>query len=237
MTAPKPPPLRLYLREFPHLLPVWANGLRRAKPEQLPPSPVEGQPVLVMPGILSGDRATSLLRRSLDAAGYDAHGSTFRFVTGVTPERIARAEKRLAEIHEGTGRKVVLLGWSLGGIYSRVLAHRQPDKVAMVVTMGSPFSGDRRANNAWRIYEAINDHKVDAPPLPDDPSAKPPVRTVALWSPIDGVIAPECARGRDGECDCAIEVPSRHFAYGSSRKSINEIVRIIGEELPKASSD
>ena len=126
MNTPNPPALRLYLREFPYLLPVWANGVRRVKPSELSPAPEKGQPVLVMPGILSGDRATSLLRRSLDAAGYDAHGSTFRFVTGVTPERIAHAEKRLTEIYERTGRKVVLLGWSLGGIYSRVLAQRHP---------------------------------------------------------------------------------------------------------------
>jgi len=237
MTTPKAPPLTLYLREFPYLLPVWANVFRRVKPSELPPAPTKGQPVLVMPGILSGDRATSLLRRSLDAAGYNAHGSKFRFVTGITPARLAHAEQRLAEIYERTGQKVVLLGWSLGGIYTRVLAQRHPEKVAMVVTLGSPFSGDRHANRAWRVYEALNDHTVDAPSLPDDPSQKPPVRTVAVWSPIDGVIAPECARGQDGECDCAIEVPTRHFAYGSSRKSINEIVRIIGEELPKAVSD
>ena len=76
-------------------------------------------------------------------------------------------------------RKVVLLGWSLGGIYARVLAQRHPDLVDLVVTLGTPFSGDRRANNAWRVYEALNDHAVDASPLPDDPSVKPSVPTIA----------------------------------------------------------
>ncbi len=101
----------------------------------------------------------------------------------------------------------------------------------MVVTMGTPFSGSRRANNAWRLYNALNDHTVDAPRLPDDPSLKPTMRTVAVWSPNDGVIAPECARGLEPERDVAIEVPYRHFAMGSDRRAIKRIVEILGEQL------
>ncbi|MEL6529462.1 MAG: alpha/beta fold hydrolase [Pseudomonadota bacterium] len=125
---------------------------------------------------------------------------------------------------------MILLGWSLGGLYARVLAQRHPDKAAMVVTLGTPFSGDRKANNAWRLYNAINDHTVDAPTLPDDPSVKPPVRTVAVWSANDGVIAPECARGEASERDVEIEVPFRHFAMGSDRRAIEQIVAILDQE-------
>ncbi|BDI61242.1 esterase/lipase family protein [Qipengyuania nanhaisediminis] len=233
MSGEKPPPIRLWLRELPLLPAIWVNKARRVKPGELKRCPREGQPVLVFPGILSGDRATSLLRRSLDAAGFRAFPSTFRLVTGVNEETFAQAEARLDEVAGQCGCKPVLVGWSLGGIIARVLAQRHPDKVAMVVTLGSPFSGDRHANNAWRIYNAMNDHTVDDPPLPDDPSVKPPVHTVALWSRNDGVIAPECARGRDGERDVAIEVPARHFAYGSSRRQVAEIVGIISEQLAR----
>lgn len=229
----KPPPLSLWLREFPHTAQIVASPLRRARPVAEVRSG-EGQPVLVFPGILSNDQSTSLLRRTLQVAGYHAHRSKLGFVTGVTLQAFEQAEQRLLEINQIEGRKPVLLGWSLGGIFSRVLAQRHPDKVAMVVTMGSPFSGDRQANNAWRIYNAINDHTVDSPTLPDDPSVKPNVHTVAVWSQNDGVIAPECARGQAGERDVAIEVATRHFAFGSDRKSIDEIVGIIGDQLTKA---
>jgi pimeloyl-ACP methyl ester carboxylesterase len=190
--------------------------------------------VLIFPGILSSDNSTSLLRRTLDAAGYHSHASDMGFVTGITPEAFAKAEARLMQVYRQEGRKVVLLGWSLGGLYSRVLAQRHPECVAMVMTLGSPFSGNRRANNAWRLYEAINDHKVDAPKLADDPSVKPPMHTVAVWSPNDGVIAPECAKGLPEERDVEIEVPTRHFAFGAQRQSIETVVRILGEQLPKS---
>ena len=104
------------------------------------------------------------------------------------------------------------------------------------MTLGTPFSGDRRANNAWRLYEAMNDHKVDNPPLSDDPREKPSVRTIAIWSPHDGIVAPACSRGEEGECDRAIEVPERHFEFSASRASIERVLSILGEELPIARS-
>ncbi len=225
-----PPPLALWLRELPHALPIIFSPLRRVEAGGVSPSG-GGQPVLVLPGILSSDTSTSLLRRTLDAAGYRAHASGLGFITGITPQSLAAAERRLLSLHASEGRKLVLLGWSLGGIYARVLAQRHPEAVALVMTLGTPFSGDRRANNAWRVYEALNDHAVDAPPLPDDPSVKPPVPTIALWSRKDGVIAPAAARGLPDERDAEVEVPFRHFEMGSGRAAIAHVISELGRQL------
>jgi hypothetical protein len=225
-----PPPLALWLRELPHTLPIIFSPLRRVEAGGVLPSG-GGQPVLVLPGILSSDTSTSLLRRSLDVAGYRSHASGLGFITGITPQSFAAAERRLLSLHAKEGRKLVLLGWSLGGIYARVLAQRHPDAVTLVMTLGTPFSGDRRANNAWRVYEALNDHAVDAPPLPDDPAIKPPVPTIAVWSRNDGVIAPVAARGLPDERDAEVEVPFRHFEMGSGRDAIARIVAELGRQL------
>ena len=183
-----------------------------------------GRPVLVIPGMLSGDRSTALLRASLRQAGFDPYGWQEGFNVRVTTQAIARVEGRLADIATSTGRKVVIIGWSLGGLYARLLAHRRPELVALVVTLGSPFSGNRRANNAWRLYERLNDHTVDAPPFPEEISAKPPVPTIAMWSTKDGIVAAECARGAPDESDARFELPYRHFELGSSRRAIAVIV-------------
>jgi len=225
-----PPPLSLWLSELRYTLPIILSPLRRVRPV-MGVQPGAGQPVLVFPGILSSDNSTSLLRRTLDQAGFHSHPSQLGFVTGITPETFAEAEARLAHVAASEGRKVVLLGWSLGGIYARVLAQRHPELVELVMTLGTPFSCNRRTNNAWCVYEAINDHKVDAAPLPDDPSVKPPVPTMALWSRKDGVIAPAAARGLPNERDAAVEVPFRHFAMGSGRAAIDRIVAELGQRL------
>lgn len=227
-----PPPLSLWVRELPITVPIALAPLRRAHPVAGAREGA-GQPVLVIPGILSSDSATALLRRTLDATGYRAHASQLGFLTGIQTKTFARALDRLAEVAAAEQRKVALVGWSLGGLYARVLAQRHPELVELVMTLGSPFSGDRRANNAWRLYEAINDHSVDAPPVPDDPAVKPPVPTIALWSRTDGVIAPAAARGLPHERDAEVEVPYSHFAMASTRPAIARVVTELGEWLAR----
>lgn len=225
-----PPPLSLWVRELPITVPIAISPLRRPRAGSGARDGA-GQPVLVIPGILSNDSATALLRRTLDLTGYRSHASELGFLTGIQPRTLARALDRLAEVAGAEQRKVALVGWSLGGLYARVLAQRHPELVELVMTLGTPFSGDRRANNAWRLYEAINDHKVDAPPVPDDPAVKPPVPTIALWSRKDGVIAPAAARGLPHERDAEIEVPFHHFALASTRPAIERVVTELGRAL------
>jgi pimeloyl-ACP methyl ester carboxylesterase len=153
------------------------------------------------------------LAHQLEAAGHRTTRWGLGFNWGPDEERFEMLEARLAELHARHGQPVVLLGWSLGGLFARELAKRQPHAVAKVITMGSPFSGSPRANNAWRAYQFITGTSVDAPPIDADLAAKPPVETVALWSANDGVIAPRCAAGRGDERDRAIALRCTHMGF------------------------
>jgi pimeloyl-ACP methyl ester carboxylesterase len=101
----------------------------------------------------------------------------------------------------------------------------RPDLVARVVTLGTPFSGDPHANNAWRLYELVAGHRVDAPPIEAKLAEKPPVPTLAIWSRRDGVVAPACARGREGESDRQLELDCGHMDFGVSARIYPLIVR------------
>jgi hypothetical protein len=79
--------------------------------------------------------------------------------------------------------------------------------------MGTPFSGSRRANNAWRLYRLVAGHDVETPPIILHEAPKPFVPTYALWSARDGVVAPNSARGLPGESDAAIECDCVHLAF------------------------
>lgn len=207
-----------------------------ANPFRLPRSGPEvgrKRPVLVIPGFATGDISTLLMRRTLAARGFEPCGWQLGINQGGNVEKLTRLERRIRQLHASTGQKPILVGWSLGGLYARVLAQRVPDHVALVVTVGSPFSGNRRDNNGWRFYELVNDHTVDNPPFAEDFSIKPPVPTIAMWSPVDGVVAPHSARGADHESDMQIEVNAQHFALGTSRYCIERVIEaiLIGEEL------
>lgn len=200
----------------------------------LPPVAVErgdGQPVMVLPGFLASDLTTSRLRRSLDSAGYLAEGWGLGFNLGARADVLDRLGLRIARLAERAGRPVSLLGWSLGGVFAREVAKQVPDHVRLVMTLGSPFSGDPRANNAWRLYELVNDYLVDAPPINTVLADKPPVRTIALWSRRDGIIPPDCAAGQPGERDSAVEVDCRHLGFTGSRAGIASIAQVLAAEL------
>jgi len=197
-----------------------------------PLGPEDGPPALVIPGFIATDRTTLELRRALAEAGWRVHGWDMGWNLGAKADTVERLRARLEAI--GGGRPVLLVGWSLGGVFARELAHAMPDQVRAVVTLGSPFSGDPRLNNVWRLYERVAGHKVDQPPIPRI-SGKPPVLCLALWSRKDGIVAVRAARGLDGERDREVEVDCNHMAFAISRKAARRVVREIDMFLKNAS--
>jgi pimeloyl-ACP methyl ester carboxylesterase len=193
-----------------------------------PLGPENGLPALVIPGWAAGDRTTLALRQALADAGWRVHGWELGWNRGATSDTIDRLRRRLNEV--GGGRKVLVVGWSLGGVYARELVRAAPDEVMAVVTLGSPFSGDPHQNNVWRLYEWIARHKVDEPPIPRI-TDKPPVPHLALWSRKDGIIACRAARGLEHETDQAVELYCTHMAFGVSRRTARRVVREIGSFL------
>jgi len=120
----------------------------------------DGHPVLALPGFLASDLSMAPLRRYLAELGYDTHAWRMgRNIGGINRMRAALLE-RLAKIHRETGRKVSIVGWSLGGVYARDLALQAPEMVRYVVTLASPFADDIRATNVTRLYELLSGETV-----------------------------------------------------------------------------
>ena len=226
--APKPPLWRL-ATEAATIVPLALNPLRGAIEAR---GDGQGWPVLVLPGFTTDDTSTSLLRRSLDRAGFHTYGWEQGFNLGLRAGLIEKLERRVEAISALERRKVVLLGWSLGGIFARALGHRIPEQVAQVVTLSSPFSGTRHANRAWRLYNLINDHTVDTIPPDLEFTAKPSVPTIAVWTEKDGIVDPSSARGRPDESDKTVELDVTHFGYGGTADGVRQVVELLAANLP-----
>jgi len=221
-----PPPRRLLLLEG---LAIMSRSWR-AFGHLGERGPSDGRPVMIIPGFFASDRSTLGLQRGLARAGYRVAGWGLGTNHGVHSRMLDDIIARLEQF--SSGRPVILVGWSLGGLFAREVAKLRPDLVSHVFTMGSPFSGDPRANNAWRLYERVTGHPVDRPPIQVDIGGKPPVPTVALWSRRDGMVAPASARGTDLERDRHVELTCRHMGFATSRRAIRDVVRIIGQDAP-----
>jgi len=181
--------------------------------------------VMLLPGFGTHPLRMRRMARELERAGHKVKRWGLGFNLGPSEENFALLDARVRQIGERYGQKVVLVGWSLGGIFARELAKRNPEAIAKVITMGTPFSGSRYANNAWRAYEMVTGHSVEQPPVAADLAVKPPVETVALWSPRDGVVAPRSACGLPGERDRAVALRCSHIGFSNSDEAIAAVAR------------
>ncbi len=124
---------------------------------------------------------------------------------------------RLDEVHsQHDGRRVSLIGWSLGGVYARVLANRFPDRVRSVISLGSPFAADTKANNSWRLYELLTGARLDEIPAARLAEFRrvPPVPTTSIFSRTDGIAAWQTSIQLEGPQAESIEVPGSHLGLG-----------------------
>ena len=196
-----------------------------------PRGPEDGPPALVIPGFLATDRTTMDLRRALARAGWRAHPWLMGVNTGAKTNTMILLESRLQAIYEEKKQPILLVGWSLGGMFARELASRVPEMVRAVVTLGSPFSGDLKTNtNVREFYEKIAGHDVNRPPFTRI-GGKPPVPTLALWSRKDGIVAPAAARGLPQEVDKAVEIDTHHMGFAVYRPALSRVVSEIREFL------
>ena len=214
-----PPSALLALTELPRAIAEWGT-LAVSMGSLLATAPRgDGHPVLVLPGFMTSDTSTRVLRRFLRMLGYDAH--TWNLGRNLGTRAIGQEGEhlieRLREIHEATGQRVSLVGWSLGGVMARLLARKAPDAIRQVVTLGSPFAGSPRATNVWRLYELMSGSKIDDPNHRAhlaEVAARPDVACTAIYTKGDGVVAWQNCREEDSATSENIEVYGSHVGLG-----------------------
>lgn len=176
----------------------------------------DGQPVLVLPGLITSDRSTIALRGLLKTLGYPTYGWEMGRNYGPLPGVEEGLKDRLQMLAEKHGRKVSIVGWSLGGIYARQLAKLMPEHVRQVITLGSPFNGDPHATNAWRVYQIASGETVEhkdehmGGAIADTPS----VPTTAIYSKTDGICAWQNCLEQETDHTENIEVKGSHCGLG-----------------------
>ncbi|MBF0224399.1 MAG: alpha/beta hydrolase [Desulfobacterales bacterium] len=170
-----------------------------------------GEPVMVIPGFTAGDWATLPMRKYLTNRGYSAHGWGLGINLGYSEELDQKLSLRLIELYKRYGKKINLIGWSLGGTYARELARWSPDLVRCVMTIGSPFAMTPKATNVWQLYEYLSGEKIDEmdKELFRRMQSPPPVPTTSIFSSGDGVVPPECS------LECSAAHTENIHVYGS----------------------
>jgi len=195
--------------ELSALLPAWPLLNRAPRGDS--------HPVVVFPRLTANDISTARLRRYLQLLNHSACGWDQGFNFGPRPGVLDDARDQLVRTFESTGRKISLLGWSLGGIYARELAKEVPQMVRGVITLGTPFAGSHRSTHAWRLYELASGRSIEQESKGHNLPKAPPVPTTSIYSRTDGVVAWQGSvqtPGSENPQTENIEVLARHVGLG-----------------------
>lgn len=152
----------------------------------------DGHPVLVLPGFTAADRSTAQLRWLLRQLGYRTYGWRLGTNLGPTPNIVEGLDKRIERIRKDNNNEPIsVIGWSLGGIFARVLARENPEYFRQVITLGSPFRtrmNDRSAvSGLWDSLTPLHDQEFLRAFANDD---RPPLHVPAtsVYTRTDGVV-------------------------------------------------
>lgn len=144
---------------------VWTEALFGAELLLLHATPVyyglgvprgDGSGVVIIPGFLGTDLYLMELHAWLGRIGYSPYFSGIG-VNAECPNLLIQRrlnqtiDKALAE----TGRKIHLIGHSLGGVIARSVAGQRPKDVASVITLAAPIRGTVANRAVLRVAEAV----------------------------------------------------------------------------------
>jgi alpha-beta hydrolase superfamily lysophospholipase len=167
----------------------------------------DGHPVIVYPGLAANAWSTLALRHAIDAAGFTSYDWRQGFNRGPRGDIGAWLDElgvMLHDVQARHGRRVSLVGWSLGGIYARELAKHAPQRVRQVVTLGTPFGAPPESTHAGRVFRMLSGrHGELSPTLQRRLRECPPVPTTSIDSESDGIVPwqgcvqPPCAHAEN----------------------------------------
>jgi triacylglycerol lipase len=204
----------------------------------------DGRPVILMPGFGGGDQTLLVLAAWLRRIGYRPHTCGFVTNTGCSDRAVDRVERRLERLHDGSGRRVALIGHSRGGHYARALAHRRPDLVSHAISAGAALR--RMLATSYPTQRAVagvrgvtlRSGRARSPGCMtemcdcrfasdfDSPFPADRVRLTSIYSKGDGVVRWQAALVPYGTC---VEVTGSHVGLVFNRKTYRAIAAALAQ--------
>jgi triacylglycerol lipase len=225
--------------------PVWLEGRAWLEYAQLRRSPVfsgvgvppgDGRPVMLIPGFLAGDTSLDTMRGWLRRNGYRTLRSGINLNAQSSELLLQRIASRVGTEYRRNGRPLVLIGQSRGGVLALGVAHRFPQLVDKVISLGSPI-GDpmdvhpstMAAVQVIRFAHALRRGPRNVDVRFDRELAEPvKVRVTSMYSRSDGIVHWRACLRPDVE---AVEVGGSHVGMGVNRRVYEEVARVLARPV------
>lgn len=210
----------------------------------------DGSAVITVPGFMGHDLYLREMNKWLSRLGYVSYQSEIGHNAECPDILVDRLLRTVNRAFNETGRRVHLIGHSLGGILSRAAANFAPEMVVSVTTLGSPFRGIRShptvmmtsKNVRRRIHSRAHTRPAHKPlrqhcftmscNCPFAEAAKgeldEEIYETAIYTKTDGIVDWEVCMSGDPEID--YEVRGTHCGLAWNP----QVFRIIAKRLPLA---
>ena len=188
----------------------------------------DGRPVMTLPGFGADDASTWPLRQFLSTLGY----RPLPWGLGINDDpqvAAARLLHRLPAILEQTEEPLTLVGWSLGGIVARLIAHHVPSAAREIITMGTPVEGGPKYTSIGALYAQRRDINLDAfEAYVHDVNARGlDVPLTVIFSRTDAVVGWRATIDRYNPHARHVEVQSSHLGLGANPLVYRVIARTL----------
>lgn len=231
-------------------LPIWQELLVGVEMAFLRISPVfwgygvppgDGSAVVVVPGFLGTDLYLAPFRNWLARIGYKPYYSRIGW-NAECPNLLIRQRlnQSIEAAYTDTGRKVHLVGHSLGGTIARAIAAQMPGRIASVITLSAPITGVAAHASILRVAQLVRQQilaRHGPKVLPDCYTASctcnfieslngkfpKSVRQTAIYTKADGIV--DWRVCQTGDPDVDLEVSATHIGMAFSPLVYDAVAR------------
>lgn len=174
----------------------------------------DGHRVIVIPGFMGSSLSTGFIRSFLRSKKYDA--IDWGLGRNIGEKSIGVFGDILLEkiVSMSAGKRVSIVGWSLGGLMAREVARAVPGLVRQVISLGSPFRDGHNSTHIWHMYRIINNAPDIDPTVIELMKTPPPVPSTSVYTKSDGVVHWKSCIEDDTPTTDNIEVDGSHCGLG-----------------------
>ncbi len=212
--APSPRPINQFnfAYEFLGAREAYRLALAFRKLSKLPKG--NEDPVILIPGWKASQQTMGPLLGFLRGRNFDAHHWGLGTNKGNPEVDSELLTEKVQSLTSDTGRKVALVGWSLGGVIARETARLAPSSVSQVITYGTPVVGGPTFTPAARVYGESECRRISERVTELDEKTPITVPITAIFTRRDKLVSWPACIDRVSPNVTHYEVTSTHVSMG-----------------------
>jgi predicted esterase YcpF (UPF0227 family) len=192
----------------------------------------DGRAVMLVPGYLADDFSMRPLGAYLRYLGYIVYYPEMGRNMGKVNTDMIHLGNRVESIsQELDGKKLTLIGWSLGGVLTREVARLFPNVVEEVLTLGTPIVGGPKFTSVGKRYAKRNN--IDLEKFELDVHQRNSIGltqpVTSIYSKSDGVVGWQASIDTYNPHANNVEVTGSHMGLGVNPEVWLTIADVLGE--------